>query len=65
MARRRLGIREVPGMAAHPATTQAPPQIVFVPVPGVVVFCVCLLLIAACVVWCRVMWVQGKRRDDG
>lgn len=35
----------------------------FVPVPGAVVFCVCLLLIVACLVWLGMLLHKGVEHD--
>ena len=62
-----LGADSVAGLPIKPSTTvpsQGQHHIVFVPVDGRLVFCVCLLLIAACVVWLLMLVSKGVKKFE-
>lgn len=46
-----------------PAPRSGATHVVFVPVPGAVVFGVCLLLICANIVWLCLLWRKGVEHD--
>jgi hypothetical protein len=58
------GFVQAPASPSAAPADQVHPTLVFVPVPGAVVFGVCLLLIAACVVWVCLLWSKGKRWEE-